>query len=253
MTTEKIENAIKESLDDFYKRRLAALRKLTPKQTFSRKNPYLYRALGIEKVSELVEEILRAHISSSDETIFGDAFFEPIAKLCSGAKVSDAEDVDITIETENVYKAISVKSGPHVFNAAAKKKQDQAFKALKSRLQKLQKQFDPILGHGYGRISNQQNPQYIYRNLAGQAFWEELTEDPEFYIKIIRIMSEPSYARRIEYESEFSKAVNRFTKAFLSNFDTGDGGIDWEKWLTFNSGKFKSEWKDHIDVSEEID
>ena len=67
------------------------------------------RAIGIQKVSEIVTQILLAYMSSSDETIFGDAFFEPLVKFCSGG-------VDVAIETETVYKAISVKSGPNIFN-----------------------------------------------------------------------------------------------------------------------------------------
>ncbi|GAC1381939.1 MAG: hypothetical protein NVSMB33_08920 [Ktedonobacteraceae bacterium] len=102
-----------------------------------KKNPYLFRAIGLQKVSEIVTQILTAYMSSSDETIFGDAFFEPIVKLCSGGVVSPSKGVDVAIETATVYKAISVKSGPNIFNSSQSEKQDQEFKSLRSRLLKL--------------------------------------------------------------------------------------------------------------------
>jgi len=57
------------------------IQQLKLREFLSKKNPYLFRAIGTEKASEIVEDILKAFISSSDEGMFGDAFFEPIAKL----------------------------------------------------------------------------------------------------------------------------------------------------------------------------
>ncbi len=59
------------------------LEKLSLKRILRRKNPYLFRALGSEIASDIVQQILQAFVSSSDETIFGDAFFEPIALMAS--------------------------------------------------------------------------------------------------------------------------------------------------------------------------
>lgn len=239
-STLEVENLIRKSLDDFYRRRINALTTLKVKETLSRKNPYLYRALGFIEASELIREILKAHISSSDETIFGDAFFEPIVRLFGD--VSDAEGVDVIVQTEKVYKAISVKSGPHIFNSSQKSKQDTQFKALKARLQKIQKQFDPILGHCYGRVPAESKADFIYRSTAGQAFWEELTGEPDFYLKLIQLMSEYPVQHRVEFEIAFGNALNRFTRQFLDNFQSEDGSINWEKWLQFNSGKDKVVW-----------
>src|SRR5438105_4301531 len=113
----ELEELIRKSLDDFYLRRMKKLTELKLSNVLRKKNPYLFRAVGVQSASEIVTEILRAYMSSSDETIFGDAFFEPIAKICSGGIVSPSEGVDVAIETDNVYKAIAVKSGPNIFNS----------------------------------------------------------------------------------------------------------------------------------------
>src|SRR2546426_6804349 len=134
MNQSELEELIRKSLDDFYQRRIKKLSEFRLSEVLRKKNPYLLRAIGIRKASEIVAEILQAYMSSSDETIFGDAFFEPIAKLCSGGIVSPSEGVDIALESDTVYKAVAVKSGPNIFNASQAKRQDQEFKTLRSRL-----------------------------------------------------------------------------------------------------------------------
>ena len=237
MSPEQLEKIIKKCLDDFYRRRLEKLSTLKLKETLKKKNPYLFRAVGTQNAQEIVVAILRAFISSSDEGIFGDAFFEPIAKTVSGGVVSPSEGVDIAIENEKTYKAISVKSGPNIFNASQSKRMNDEFMTLKQRLLKLHKQFDPILGHAYGNRKTSTSNKRIYRTLCGQAFWEELTGDSEFYIKIIHAMKDYPKQHRAIYDEEWNKAVNRFTKAFLNEFSVEDGSIDWDKLLRFNSGK----------------
>ena len=118
-----LEGKVAELLDDFYRRRTAKINELKLLNVLRRKNPYLFKALGIGKASEIVEGILAATVSSSDETLFGDAFFEPLAKFVSGGTVAPSEGVDVAIETDDTYRAIAVKSGPSVFNAQSRKRQ----------------------------------------------------------------------------------------------------------------------------------
>src|SRR5574340_302842 len=147
LDAQAVEEKIGELLNEFYRRRTEKLEKLDLIGVLKSKNPYLYRALGVETAAETVEGILAAFASSSDETIFGDAFFEPLAKFVSGGQVAPSEGVDIAIETESTYKAIAVKSGPNVFNADSKKRQGENFSALRKRMAKLKKQFDPVVGY----------------------------------------------------------------------------------------------------------
>jgi hypothetical protein len=197
----------------------------------------LFKALGVQSAHEIVEGLLAAYLSSSDEGLFGDAFFEPIAKVVSGGTVSPSEGVDIAIETSTTYKAIAVKSGPNPFNSSQRKRQDDEFRALRSRLLKLKKQFDPILGHAYGR-SRAITSKVIYRDLAGQEFWEELTGDADFYLQLIRYMKTEVIAKhREEYRVAWEQAVNRYEGEFIPLFCNSDGSINWEALVQFNSGK----------------
>lgn len=234
-TAREIEAKIAECLEDFYKRRLSALGSLKLKRILRRKNPYLFRALGNEVASEIVQQILQAYLSSSDETIFGDAFFEPVALLVSGGKPSDGRGIDIIVDSPRRVTAIALKSGPNIFNASQRKRQNQEFMELRNRLYKLHKAFDPLLGYAYGSRSSEPSGERIYRERAGQSFWYELTGDPDFYLKLIRLMRDIPSRHRDQHKKEWGAAVNRFTKEFADDFCLEDGRIDWEKLVEFVS------------------
>lgn len=236
MNSKELEKLIAKCLLDFYQRRLQRLETLKLKDYLKRKNPYLYKAIGTEKASEIVEEILAAYMIASDEGIFGDAFFEPIAKMASGGTVSPSEGVDIAIETDKRYLAIAVKSGPNIFNASQKKRQNDEFNVLRSRLLKLHKQFDALLGHCYGKLKTEPSKTKVYRDRSGQAFWTEITGDPDFYLKLVRLMRDEPGKHRIIYKKAWGRAVNRFTAEFIKDFCNKDGSINWEKFVEFNSG-----------------
>lgn len=234
MNITQLEKLIADCLHDFYTRRINRIQQLKLKEVLKKKNPYLYRAMGTEKASEIVEDLLSAFISSSDEGIFGDAFFEPIAKIASGGVVSPSEGVDVAVETQKRYLAIAVKSGPNWGNSTQLKKQNEYFIALRSRLYKLQKQFDPMIGHGYGTLKNRPKNK-LYRNSSGQAFWTEITGDPDFYLKLIRLMKDEPQKHKPTYKKAWDAAVNRFTGEFIKDFCFPDGSIDWEKLVCFVS------------------
>jgi hypothetical protein len=235
VNTDELQELIKKCLDDFYQRRIKRLERLKLKDFLRRKNPYLFKALGTQKASEIVERVLVAYVGSSDETIFGDAFFEPIARVSSGAKVSDAEGADFVIESGDRVLAVAIKSGPNIYNASQKKRQSQEFASLRNRLYKLHKQFDPMLGHAYGRAKSQPTKDILYRRSSGQAFWAEITGDHDFYLKLIRLMKEEPIKHKQKYAPAWDAAVNKFTAEFISDFCFSNGQIDWEKLVRFVS------------------
>jgi hypothetical protein len=227
MDTEELEALIGRCLGVFYERRVQKITQLNLRIVLSRKNPYLFRALGIQKASEIVERLASDYIASSDESLFGDAFFEPIAMVASGGSVSDAEGVDFTVESEDTYTAVAMKSGPNPYNASQKKRQSDEFLAVQKRLYRIHKEFDPVLGHGYGRV-NRSNPSLNYRDSSGQVFWREITGDPNFYLKLIGLMKDAPANHRREYQPKWDATINRFTAEFIRDFCLDDGSIDWE-------------------------
>lgn len=234
---EEIVKAIAEALDNFYTSLISKVDALNIKKVFKRKNPYLFRAKAMNGASQIVEAILAAFVSSSEETIFGNVFFEPIATAAAQGQKALAEGVDIMVERDNTIYAIAVKSGTSVFNADSRKKQEQNFMAASKLAQQAKKRFVPIIGYGYGKkkTSNRGLPKF-YEELAGKNFWTELTGDEEFYIKLIRFMEELPEQYVTDFDESYQKAANWLVKEFTNEFCNEDGSIDWEKLVEFNSG-----------------
>lgn len=233
----QLSKLIEKCLTDFYDRRFKAIDDLDLKKILSRKNPYLFRAIGTEQASEIVKQILQAYMSSSDETIFGDAYFEQIAQNLPNVVASDGAGADFKIEDETTIRDYSLKSGPNPFNAAQREKQNTQFMEMRARLAKMRKKFDPVLAYSYGRRIKPADGKRIYRETSGQEFWAEVTGDSDFYLKLIRLMGSIPQRRKEEYQHVWDAAVNRLELEFLKAFCfPEDGRIDWEKLTAFVSG-----------------
>jgi len=171
------------------------------------------------------------------ENIFANCFFEPVALLASNGKVAEAEGVDLTVESKDQFLAVAVKSGPNWGNADQHKRQSTNFNALRNRLYKIKKQFDPLCGQAYGRQASEPTSNVRYRRRSGQAFWAEITGDPDFYLKLVRLMKDVPAKNRQKYQPIWNRAVNRFTAEFVQEFCNPNGSINWEKLVAFSSAK----------------
>ena len=186
-----------------------------------------------------MESVLSAFVTSSEETIFGNCFFQPIAIALSGGNKALAEGIDLMIQDDNsntIY-AIAVKSGPSVFNADSKKRQEQNFMAASKLAQQAKARYEAYIGYCYGKKkdSGRGKPK-MYQELAGKQFWAELTGDEDFYIKIITFMGTMPEQYVASYKESYNKAANRLIREFSNSFCKEDGTIDWEKLVEFNSG-----------------
>ena len=130
-----------------------------------------------------------------------------------------------------------------MFNASQKRRQNTEFNSLRSRLLKTQKAYDPLLGHAYGRFISGPNDKKNYRDSSGQAFWEELTGDPDFYLKLIRLMKNEPLKYKEQFDKEWAAIINRLTSEFSELFCTSEGHIDWERLTIFVSAKNESKIK----------
>ncbi|RKI82757.1 cytoplasmic protein [bacterium 1xD42-87] len=231
--------AIATALETFYTTLIEKIDKLNIQKVMKRKNPYLYRAKAMQSASEIVDSVLTAFVSSSEETIFGNCFFEPIAIAASGGGKALAEGIDIMFQDNknNTIYAIAVKSGPSVFNADSKKRQEQNFMTASKLAQQVKARYEAYIGYCYGKKNDSgRGKPKMYQELAGKRFWTELTGDEEFYIKIIDYMGTMPEQYVAEYKESYNKAANRLVREFSNSFCKEDGSIDWERLVEFNSG-----------------
>jgi hypothetical protein len=243
-----LEQSVGRLLNELYGKRFAALDRLTLKDLIN-KNPYLYRAIGIDDPSQFISQLLSARISSSDETIFGNDFFEPLAfwsaensrntvNLSRKVSVGAGAGQDITIETDQEFLAISVKSSKNIFNSQSSKGQESEFQQLEARMRKLKKQFRKIIGYSYGRKQQPKNDKSI-EYLAGQGFWELLTGESNFYLRISKSIGLHAIKHGEEYAELYRRKLNKLQKIFFAEFVDVDGAVLWEKVVEFNSGTEK--------------
>ena len=121
ITEKDIAPHIEKNIIFFHRRRLKSLEDLKLKTVLKRKNPYLFRAKNIVTASELVKGILDAHLSSQEETIFGD-FLEDLAIFICGhvyhGRKSAAEGIDLEFAKDGTLHIVAIKSGPNWGNSS---------------------------------------------------------------------------------------------------------------------------------------
>ena len=235
----KVQKAIAEALECFYKALIAKIDSININDIIKTKNPYLYRAKAMNKAYDIINSILQAFVSSSEETIFGNVFFEPLAIAASNGKKSLAEGVDIDIadDAAKLQYAIAVKSGTSVFNADSKKRQAENFARARKLAAQGHYNFSAIIGYAYGtKQESDRGSAKIYIELAGEEFWTMLTGDKDFFKKIITFMGELPERYVDDYNVSYDKACNRLVRDFSREFCNEDGSINWEKLVDFNSG-----------------
>ncbi len=229
---------IEDNIGGFHARRLQSLHGLKLKQILKRKNPYLFKAKNILTGYELVKTLLDAHLSSQEETIFGE-FLEGLAIfVCGqvyGGRKSSAEGVDLELEKDGNYYIVSIKSGPNWGNSRQVSKMRDDFRRAKRILSTSGARPTVIAVNGccYGRDTSPDKGDYL--KLCGQAFWEFVSGSAELYKDIV----EPLGHRAKEVNDEFARAyaelINSFTDEFATEFYTSTKAIDWARLVELNS------------------
>ncbi len=231
--------AIASALETFYGTLIEKIDGLNIQKVMKRKNPYLYRAKAMQSATEIVDSVLTAFVSSSEETIFGNCFFEPIAIAASGGNKALAEGIDIMIQNNetNTISAIAVKSGLSVFNADSKKRQEQNFTAASKLAQQAKARYEAYIGYCYGKKkeSGRGKPK-MYQELAGKRFCGIINRRRGLLHKDYRIIWGYAWEKYVaDYKESYNRAANRLVREF-SSLGREDGSIDWEKLVEFNSG-----------------
>ena len=107
---------VEENIKTFHDKRIESLDKLKLSNVLKRKNPYLFKAKYILTADEIVRGIVDAHISSSEEGIFGD-WLEGLAifinKSVYDGRKSGIPGIDLEFNKEQTRYIVSIKSGPN--------------------------------------------------------------------------------------------------------------------------------------------
>ena len=238
---EEVKKYIEENIGSFHEARENSLRELKLSTILLKKNPYLFKAKNILTADILVRNLVSAYLSSQEETMFG-TFLERLAificeKVYTGKK-SSAEGIDLEFEKDGVLYIVAVKSGTNWGNASQIAKMRENFRKAKQRLRTNAKRIpvEVINGCCYGRVVKTDKGEY--HKIAGQHFWEFISNNSDLYTEIIEPLGHKAKERNKKFDVVYSQLLNIFTSQFINEFCV-DGIIDWNKLVKFNSGKEK--------------
>lgn len=199
----------------------------------------MFKAKHIETAGELVKQLLDAHLSSQEETVFGD-FLEALAiYVCQktyGGRKSATEGIDLEFDCDGVRYIVSIKSGPNWGNSSLIKKMRDYFRQARKIIGSKQ-HLIAINGCCYGRDNKPDKGDC--QKLCGQPFWSLISGNDSMYQDIIEPLGHRAKERNEEFGKEYAKVANRFTAEFLRNYCLDDGAIDWVKIVAFNSATIK--------------
>lgn len=231
---------VEDNIGVFHEKRIQSLDKLKLSKVLKRKNPYLFKAKNVLTAADIVKGIVDTHISSNEETIFGD-WLEGLAifineKTCNGYK-SGITGIDLEFDYNNTRYIVTIKSGPNWGNSSQIAKMIGDFKTAKKTLRTSNSQLHVIAVNGccYGKDSKPDKGDYF--KYCGQQFWEFISGNENLYTDIIEPLGYKAKEKNEEFQISYVKVINKFTKEFIDNFCTIDGEIEWNKLVEFNSSK----------------
>jgi hypothetical protein len=239
--TKKLISYIENNINEFNEARLNKIGELNLNDILLRKNPYLFKAKNILTSQDLIQNLVDAYLSSQEETMFG-TFLEGLAiyvcQIVHNGKKSAAEGIDLEFEKDSIKYIVTVKSGPNWGNSSQIVRMRDNFRKAKRILGTNAKKINVVAVNGccYGRVNKIDKGEYL--KLAGQQFWELISNEKEMYLRFIEPLDYIAKERNDLYIQKYSALLNKFTQQFSNEFCV-NGIIDWKKLVKFNSGKEK--------------
>lgn len=231
---------IEDNIGTFHQKRIRSLDSLKLANVLRRKNPYLFKVKNALTAEQIVKGLLDAHISSNEETIFGD-WLEGLAifinnKVYGGWK-SGITGVDLEFDADNVRYIVTIKSGPNWGNSSQLAKMKSDFSSAKKTLRTSNSKLQVVALNGccYGRDARPDKGDYF--KYCGQTFWKFISDDDELFTKIIEPLGYSARVQNDDFAASYAQVINLFTLKFAEQFCTPSGKIDWEQLVRFNSGE----------------
>jgi hypothetical protein len=238
LNLKNVSQYVEQNIGTFHQKRIQSLDRLKLSQVLRRKNPYLFKAKNVLTAEQIIKSLVDAHISSNEETIFGD-WLEGLAIFISdkvyGGRKSGIPGIDLEFDHNGTRNIVTIKSGPNWGNSSQIAKMVADFKTAKKTLRTSNSQLNIFAVNGccYGRDNEPDKGDYF--KYCGQRFWEFISGNSELFTEIIEPLGHNSQEKNDDFIKSYSQMVNKFTKEFSNSFCKDDGEIDWDKLVRFNS------------------
>jgi len=231
---------VENNIATFHNKRIQSLDSLKLSQILKCKNPYLFKAKYILTSESIIKGLVDAHISSNEETIFGD-WLEGLAIFINGkvygGKKSGIKGVDLEFDNDNHRYIVNIKSGPNWGNSSQIAKMIDDFKSATKTLRTSNSRLNVVAVNGccYGIDNSPEKGDYL--KYCGQRFWEFISGSTNLYTDIIEPLGHNAKERNDDFNKSYALMINKFTREFSKDFCKDSGEIDWNKFVQFNSQK----------------
>ena len=199
---QKVVKYVEENIATFHTKRIESLDNLKLSQVLKRKNPYLFKAKYMQTSEQIIRGIVDAHISSNEETIFGN-WLEGLAIFINsevyGGYKSGITGIDLEFDKDNIRYIVTIKSGNNWGNR------------------------NPDKGE--------------YFKYCGQEFWYFISGEENLYTELIEPLGYKAREKNEDFMQSYVQMINKFTREFSNSFCKKNGDIDWKKLVEFNSKK----------------
>ncbi len=229
---------VESNIGTFHEKRIQSLDGLKLVDVLKRKNPYLFKAKYVLTADQIVRGIVDAHISSNEETIFGD-WLEGLAIFINGkvydGRKSGIPNIDLEFDNDGTRYIVTIKSGPNWGNSSQIKKMKTDFSTAKKTLRTSNSKMHIIAVNGccYGRDNKPDKGDYY--KFCGQRFWEFISGETNLYTELIEPLGHKAKERNDDFMKSYSQMINKFTKEFTTDFCDNNGAINWNKLVKLNS------------------
>jgi len=229
---------VEKNIETFHAKRIQSVNGLKLVKVLKRKNPYLFKAKYVLTADEIVRGIVDAHISSNEETIFGE-WLEGLAIFINGqvygGRKSGIANIDLEFDENGTRNIVTIKSGPNWGNNSQIEKMVADFKTAKKTLRTSNSRLNVVAVNGccYGIDNRPDKGDYF--KYCGQRFWEFISDNPNLYTELIEPLGHKAKDRNEDFMKSYSQMINRFIKEFTTDFCDKRGAINWEKLVKVNS------------------
>lgn len=237
---QKVVKYVEDNIAAFHIKRIENINKLKLSQVLKRKNPYLFKAKYMQTSEQIIRGIVDAHISSNEETIFGN-WLEGLAIFINnevyGGYKSGITGIDLEFNKDNIRYIVTIKSGSNWGNSSQIKKMLSDFKTAKKILRTSNSQINVVAINGccYGIDRNPDKGEYF--KYCGQEFWHFISGEENLYIELIKPLGYKAREKNDDFMLSYTQMINKFTREFSNSFCKKNGDIDWKKLVEFNSKK----------------
>ncbi len=229
---------VEQNIGTFHQKRIQSLDGLKLSQVLKRKNPYLFKAKYVLTAEQIVKGLVNAHISSNEETLFGD-WLEGLAifinSMVYDGRKSGITGIDLEFDRDEIRSIVTIKSGQNWGNSSQVAKMITDFRTAKKTLRTGNSQLNIVAVNGccYGRDNKPDKGDYF--KYCGQRFWEFISGNTDLYREIIEHLGHKAKEKNDDFVKSYSQMINKFTKEFANLFCKDNGEIDWDALVQFNS------------------